>query len=248
MYVALAVSLFGLALLVAYVQKVHEEATGGPPVELLAIRRDVRIGEPVTEDLLMVTTLPAAYLEERHVLASDADRVLGVRFATRLRATETLLWTDLATTPREDATLAGRVPEGMRAIAVRCSEQNGFGGLLAPGDRVDVLLTRGAPAEPSRIVTLPLLQNLLVLSVGRSVELAPDPQARGRDADVSLLVTIEQAALLTQAQHGGRLRLVLRNDNDLEILPDLPQVDDRDVLGRQEQARPHRRFVLERVH
>lgn len=247
MLVSASVGSLGLVLLSVYVSRVHEQANGGPPVELLALRRDATVGEPITDDMLMVRTLPAAFLEDRHVLASDVEQVLGVRVGTPTMATQTLLWTDLATSSREGSSLAGRIPEGMRAIGVSRSDQNGFGGLLRPGDRVDVLLTRSALSEHARVITVPLLQNLLVLSVGQSVEPSSDFAPVGRPNDVSLLVSIDQAALLTQAQHGGSLRLVLRNENDLEIDLDLREVDDRDVFDQSEVAQRARPFVLERV-
>ncbi|MEM7138201.1 MAG: Flp pilus assembly protein CpaB [Myxococcota bacterium] len=246
--VSIGVGLLGLMLLATYVQRFRRETSGGDPIELLALRRDAQVGEPITEDLLLVRPLPEAYVEDRHVLAVDAPRVLGVRIGARVKANQTLLWTDLNTGARLEASLSSNIPLGTRAMAVPWSEQNVFGGLLEPGDRVDVLLTRARSREDVSIVTVPLLQNLLVLSVGSLLRVDQAGGMDGRRGGVSLLVTIDQAALLAQAMQGGTLRLLLRNEHDLEISAAVPETDDGDVLDQQKRTEGQRRLRLERVN
>ena len=247
MLASAGVALLGFLLLALYVRQFRIEATGGRPVELLAMRRDVEIGEPLTEEMLIARALPEAYVEDRHVYASDLPRVLGVKVSIDLRAGQTLLWTDLTTATRERITLSSRVPKGMRAMTISRTESDAFAGLLRPGDRVDVLLTRPKPGAEQRIVTVPLLQNLLVLAVGDSVRAPHEPDPNGRRNGVSLLLTVEQAALLAQAQRNGVLRLILRNADDLEITESLGETDDTDVLEQEKRARRQRRLRLERV-
>lgn len=244
---AAAVAMLGFVLLAIYVRQFQLEATGGSPVKLLAVRRDVQIGEPLTDHVLVAHALPEAYVEDRHVRASDLARVLGVRVSVKLRASQTLLWTDLTTATREQVTLSSRIPKGMRAMTIARTESAAFVGLLRPGDRVDVLLTREKPAAEPRVVTVPLLQNLLVLSVGESIRASHNDDLSGRKDGVNLLLTMEQAGLLAQAQRDGVLRLVLRNGNDLEISESLGETDDTDVLEQEKRARHQRRVKLERV-
>ena len=243
---AFGVAVFGLVLLLVYVRKLQQEATGGTPVDLLVMRRDVQRGEPLTEDMLVVRPLPEAYVEDRHVTASSLPRVLGVDVSVAVHANQTLLWTDLSTARREGAKLSNRIPKGMRAMTIRENEAHSFSGLLRPGDRVDVLLTRRKP-ETEQFVTVPLLQNLLVLAVGDDVGAAHDWEAGSRKSSVSLLLTMQQAALLAHAQRDGTLRLVLRSDDDLEIDESFAETDDDDVLEREERVRRQRRVRLERV-
>jgi len=244
---AAGVAILGFLLLAIYVRQFRLEATGGRPVELLAVRRNAEIGEPLTEQMLVVRTLPEAYVEDRHVHASDLPRVLGVQFSVNVRASQTLLWTDLTTATRERVTLSSRVPKGMRAMTISRTESNAFAGLLRPGDRVDVLLTRAKPGAEQRVVTVPLLQSLLVLAVGESVRAAHDADPAGRRDGVSLLLTMEQAGLLAQAQRDGVIRLVLRNGDDLEIAENLGETDDTDILEQEKRARRQRRLRLEKV-
>ncbi|MDH3819189.1 MAG: hypothetical protein OES21_11270, partial [Myxococcales bacterium] len=118
MLASLVVTVIGFVLLSIYVRQFQREASGGDPVALLAMRQDVAAGAPLTEQMLVVRTLPERYLEGRQVLASDLPRVLGVRASIGLEANQTLLWTDLATTSHDRSSFSSRIPKGMRAMSV----------------------------------------------------------------------------------------------------------------------------------
>jgi len=97
------------------------------------------------------------------------------------------------------------------------------------------------------VVTVPLLQNLLVLAVGSSFSpTVEDASPVGSDS-VTLLVTVDQASLLAQARRDGTLSLVLRNEDDLEINEGLLETDDSDVLEQEKRARRQRRLRIEKV-
>ena len=122
-----------------------------------------------------------------------------------------------------------------------------FGDLLRPGDRVDVLLTRTKLGADAKVVTLPLLQNVLVLAVGRSFAPASEREHTRGSASVTLLLTVDQASLLAQARRDGALSLILRNEDDLEIDQAPPETDDSDVLEQEKRAHRQRRLPIERV-
>jgi pilus assembly protein CpaB len=126
----------------------------------------------------------------------------------------------------------------MRALTIRVGESSAFGGLLRPGDRCDVLLTALRPGSTEQ-VTVPLLQNVLVLSVGEDTggPDANDERQRRQGRDVNVAVTIEQAGLLTLAGEQGTLRLVLRNPEDVTILEGLPDTTATDLI--EAEARVH---------
>jgi len=247
MLASVAVAALGCVLLAVYVRQFQREARGGDSVELLATRQNVAVGVPLTEQMLVVRPLPENYIEDRQVLASDLPRVLGVRASIDLEANQTLLWTDLATTPRDRSSFSSRIPRGMRAMSVAGVGRRAFSNLMRPGDRVDVLLTKAKPGPEAKVVTLPLLQNLLVLAVGISFGATDEePSPIGSDS-VTLLVTIDQASLLAQARRDGALSLVLRNEDDLEINEGLTETDDSDVLEQEKRARRQRRLRIEKV-
>src|SRR5687768_3302035 len=187
-------------MLLLYMDRFEEEASGGPPVQVLFATRDIPLGTALTREMVAPHSLPQSYVEDRHIPVSDMQRILGVRVSSGVRASESLLWTDLATTSEQRRDLSALVRPGMRAITIRADVSASFGGLLRAGDRVDVLLT--AERETRDHVTIPLLQNLLVLASGRDTggQQRPGEQragyASGSVNQVTLSVTLEQAAVL----------------------------------------------------
>ncbi len=108
--------------------------------------------------------------------------------------------------------IAPIIPVGMRAVTVRVTEVVGVAGFVLPGMRVDVLVT-GRPPDSNDTVTTTVLQNIVVLSAGQTYQ--PDAKGQAINANtVTLLVSPEQAELLTLAGNEGRIQLVLRNGSD----------------------------------
>jgi len=113
------------------------------------------------------------------------------------------------------AGLAPIIPVGMRAVTVRVTDVAGVAGFVLPGLRVDVLVTGRLPSSDTAM-TATVLQNLLVLSAGQTIQ----PDGRGQAINtptVTLLATPEQAETLTLAGNQGSIQLVLRNGSDQTI-------------------------------
>lgn len=114
--------------------------------------------------------------------------------------------------------LAATIPAGMRACAVRVNDIVGVAGFVVPGMRVDVLIT-GTPNGNSRgadTKVKTLLQNILVLSAGQNYQ----KDGEGKPVVVpvvNLLVTPEQAEVLSLASNETRIQLVLRNPLDRQV-------------------------------
>ncbi|MEO7143786.1 MAG: Flp pilus assembly protein CpaB, partial [Bryobacteraceae bacterium] len=114
--------------------------------------------------------------------------------------------------------LPSSIAPGMRAIAVSVNDMSGVAGLIEPRSRVDVLFTR--PGSLNEAVTSTILQDILVLAIGRSTEISSS--SANADARVSraathaatLLVTPEQARMLELAKNEGKISLALRNPLD----------------------------------
>ncbi len=114
------------------------------------------------------------------------------------------------------AGLAATIPPGMRAVAVRVNDVVGVAGFVVPGMRVDVLIAGvppGATAGGPRVKTL--LQNIQVLSAATNIQ--KDPEGKPLPVPVvNLLVTPEQAEILSLASNETRIQLILRNPLDTE--------------------------------
>ena len=108
--------------------------------------------------------------------------------------------------------LAPMIPTGYRAVSVRVNDVIGVAGYAQPGMHVDVLVT-GRPPDSADTVTRTVLQNVLILSAGQVLQ--PEPKGLAINATlVTLQVTPREAEVLTLANDGGHIQLVLRNSTD----------------------------------
>jgi pilus assembly protein CpaB len=117
--------------------------------------------------------------------------------------------------------LAATIPQGMRACAVKVDDVVGVSGFATPGMRVDVLISGNPPGEESAANTTgpkvkTLLQNIQVLSAGTDIQ--KDAQGKPQQVQVvNLMVTPEQAEILSLATSQEKIQLVLRNPLDTQI-------------------------------
>ncbi|MCL6595197.1 MAG: Flp pilus assembly protein CpaB [Firmicutes bacterium] len=112
------------------------------------------------------------------------------------------------------ATLAAQLPHGMRAVDLPVSSAAGVGGLLAPGDRVDVVAVVNSVSPARAVVLLTDVPVLAVVGGSAGSAEAGGQVTSGTYTSVVLEVTPRQAAALALAQTSGPLSLALRNPSD----------------------------------
>jgi pilus assembly protein CpaB len=193
---------------------------------VLVVREAIERGDVLLDERLAVREIPSDYVDARQVKAVDRSRITGLRVRTALEPDQTLLWTDLDVYADEQRDLSELIPDGYRAVSIRPSRGDASLGLVRPGDFVDVVanLQRAGSGEPSAVV---LLQNVLVLAVGRELVRARQESSAGigaDDASVTLSVSLRQAQLVSLASEQGRLSLALRNPSDQRTAPEVPEV------------------------
>lgn len=110
------------------------------------------------------------------------------------------------TGPGERAALSRLISDGNRAVTLRVNDVAGVGGLVLPGDRVDVVLTTADVAEV-------ILQDVRILSIDQMAD------EKSTEAVVAHTVTVEAspeaAQKLVLAQSVGSLSLVLRKAGEV---------------------------------
>jgi pilus assembly protein CpaB len=115
--------------------------------------------------------------------------------------------------------LAATIRQGMRACAVKVDEVVGVAGFVTPGMRVDVVISGDPPGPPDpRVGTKvkTLLQNIEVLSAGTDIQ--KDAEGKPQQVRVvNLLVSPEQAEVLSLASNHTQIQLVLRNPLDTKV-------------------------------
>jgi pilus assembly protein CpaB len=114
--------------------------------------------------------------------------------------------------------LAALIPHGMRAFAVSVNEVVGVAGFVTAGSHVDLLIQGNSPNANASLGTLSktLIQNLEVLSAGQ--DFRKDPEGKPVPVQVvNVLVTPEQAEVLSLASSQTSIRMTLRNPLDHDI-------------------------------
>jgi pilus assembly protein CpaB len=192
----------------------HVEKT----IAILAAAREMEAG----------TRLQAGDVKTVHVLENDVPKlaildkkqVLERALLFPVSANEPLTAEKIAGASGAEG-LPAMIEIGKRAISVPITDASGVSGLIQPRAHVDVLFTR--PGSVSEAVTTTILENVVVLAIGRTTETtnssttaAAAAQAANRPPaqSATLLVTPEQARKLELAKNEGRISLALRNPLD----------------------------------
>ncbi len=185
-----------------------------PTTQVVVASRDLEIGTLLKDSDFKMGSVAGAP-PKGAILKTDALAGRGV--VSMIYQSEPILESRLAA-PGSGGGLAATIPPGMRACAVKVNDVVGVAGFVTPGMRVDVLISGNSPGaattEGTKVRTL--LQNIQVLSAGTNIQ--KDNEGKAVPVQVvNLLVTPEQAELLSLASGETRIQLVLRNPIDTAV-------------------------------
>src|SRR5215469_11491179 len=109
--------------------------------------------------------------------------------------------------------VSSTIDAGYRAVSVSITDVSGVAGLVQPGSKVDVLFTR--PGSMAEATTSTILQNVKVLSSGRTLQAGQTVDPRAPRAPVVTLVLLPaDAQKIELAKNQGKISLALRNPLD----------------------------------
>jgi pilus assembly protein CpaB len=200
--------------------------------QVIAASKDIPLGAVLTTADLTTMTLTGTPPKGAIVKQEDA---VGRGVITNISQGEPILDSQLASLGSGGG-LAPTIPQGMRACAVRVDEVVGVAGFVTPGMRVDVLASGNPPGEGQNegVVTETILQNIQVLSAGTDIQ--RDQEGKPLQVQVvNLLVTPEQAELLSLAANSLKIQLVLRNPLDTQMTK-VPTTSMSNLFGSQTPA------------
>jgi pilus assembly protein CpaB len=181
---------------------------------LLVAARDLPVGTLISAADVR-TVAWSGYVPPRSL--RNADEVVGRGVLEAVYEGDPMLENRLAARGAGGG-LAATIPRGMRAAAVRVDEVVGVSGFVVPGMKVDVLVSGTPPlanaAELPDKFSKIVLQNIAVLSAGQNMQ--KDSEGKPVTVQVvNLLVTPEQAEILSLATNETKVQLVLRNPLDM---------------------------------
>jgi len=181
---------------------------------ILAAARDLPAGTRVSKDDLRFVTVAQRDIPRGAALRYDdiKDRTLLVPVNTN----EPITVSRLSSLAGAEG-VAATIEPGKRAVSVAFTDASGASGLIQPRSRVDVLFTRSTGGLQEAL-TVTLLEDIPVLSIGRVTEVRPtDTKAgatRSQNQTATLMVTPEEAKRLELAKNHGKISLALRNPLD----------------------------------
>ena len=193
-----------------------------PLVQVLVASMDMAPMTVLDSEGVEIREVEATAVPESHF--SDPVQVVGKILVVPVKAGQAFE-ESLFASENSGLQLASALAEGKRAVNVALSDPMGMEFLLYPGSTVDVLATVKTlknDSEAEETVSVTLLQDIIVLAVGRKSVV--DPVEEGEDDDfvvrkadrptVTLLVDPDQAEILKLAMHMGSVSLTMRNPMD----------------------------------
>lgn len=226
-----------------YVKITRAQAAAKPKTRrVIAAATALQPGTPLTTDNLTEINWPTDVVMDG--LIEKKEDALGRMLVYALDAKAPVLKNDLA--PNGSFGLAAKIPDGMRATAVKTNEAADVAGFIFPGAHVDVLITVRSDNNPANTTTRTVLQNVQVLATGTKTD--PDPNGKPENVSVvTLLVSPEESEKLAlaqneAAQNQGTIHFVLRNGGDAAT-PETPPVDVAQLSGIQRKAPQSQRHM-----
>ena len=224
MAAAIVLGLAAALVAVSYVQRQVDARTaraGSAEVEIAVANRDFAIGETMLDGDFASRPVPADFVPADAITPDNYLQYAGRMVRAPIRQGAPLSASALV--PLHDQ-FSRVLKAGTVGYTLPVDETNSVSGMVAPGDRVDVLLTfdgdsaeanaGGGKGNKQGSQVVPLLENILVLATGGRVGDTPVTDDSAGYANVTLELEPAQAEKLTVAQKAGQLRLLLRSKDD----------------------------------
>ena len=210
-----------------------KSVSGGSETAVVVARQNIPARTAIHADMVEVVRVPSNALLAGAF--SSADVTIGRVARIPIYKGEQLVQDKLATT-KTDLGLSYIVPDGMVGMAMKIDKVIGAGGLIRPGDRVDVIgvadikvtdILTGNNVSETR--SFYIAQNIEVLAVEQKLENRPvephkdgtnegtlvdQPAADAAATVVTLALTPEDAPKVLLVDDKGKIRLAVRASGD----------------------------------
>ena len=212
------------------------EAIQANQTAVLVAAKAIAKGSAIESDSLEVQVVPNKFLQPQAV--TSLDRIAGMTVAVDISKGEQITLNKLMSAKETQAggSLAMVTPVGKRAVGIPIDNISSIGGMIRPGDYVDVIGIIPVPVQSPtgeqqvQATTMPLFQNILVLAVGRQLGSALPTGSRYKAEDsttgagdmITLALSPQEANLFAFVlEQNGKVRLTLRSpaDSKIEAVP-----------------------------
>lgn len=189
-------------------------------IKVLVARADIGLGTVTTESNFRWQEYPETAAPQGAVICRGGSCSMRDYSGSIARAPimkEELITKSKLVKAGEGGVLASILPQGMRAISTKITEDSAVGKLILPNDHVDVILirrlrTKGGQEEH---VSDTLFRNVKVLAIGQKIEVK-DGQKVADGNTATLELSPRQAELLALSKSMGDISLSLRSIADFK--------------------------------
>jgi pilus assembly protein CpaB len=158
-------------------------SAGGASASVVVAAQDISAGTEITDSMVETVELPESQLISNAIV--DSELVVGETARVKISEREQFSAAKVGA-ENETEGISGVIPIGMRAYSISVHELTAVGGLLLPGNRVDVHMSVYWDVETEStlddiVAHTMLLQDIEVLAVGQTAQ-EPGPVQSQADA------------------------------------------------------------------
>jgi len=209
-------------------------------VDVVAAARDIPPHTLITASLLTIKKVPLKFIEPgafRIKIPGQAmDRVIGKVTTSAISADAQITSVNLNTPSIDKTGVAPLLPPGKRGYLLRLGNLD-VAELILPGNYIDVMATftvRQKDNSTSK-ATYTILQNILVIGVGRELRKPDQDVSTKKEGTESLVLTLAlepaeaERLALAQSESQGEVSVVVRGHGDNAIMS-VPGVNPGNLL------------------
>lgn len=214
--IGLIVGVFAVTRGLNYIKSVKGSSVAGETVTVVTAKMEIQQGVPISETMFALKEVAKDLAPARHF--SDGkevmERVTSMIIPKDMPILPTML-SPVGTSPG----LGAKIPNGMRAVAVKVDEWSGVGGWIKPGVRVDlsaVFSVKEAGGRKNKSISKIILQNIEVAAVGATMGSNPQEPGATVSRSVTLIVKPKDVSRIHLASTKGKVSLAMRSSIDDE--------------------------------
>lgn len=222
-FVALLLGIVGLAIYSTSLYAMdRQQRASWTLTQVVVAAEELGIGDVVTLENVALRSVPEPFQGTGVVKADMMNFILDQRLAVGVQMGDPLFLSQFVAMRTADQRLSKKVMKRTRGFTIATNAVAAVGRWVQPGDLVDVLVTfPGKYASRKNVErrAVTLLQKVPVLATGKVADALDEATMDEREKaymDVTLLLSAEEAEALTLGASIGRVKLTLRNKDDLE--------------------------------
>jgi pilus assembly protein CpaB len=230
-FLIIAVLLAAVSAVLVYARIAADDTTSGrgaatsDTAQVVVAKAEIPANSVITTDMLEIRNVGVNGIATDAL--SDPASAIGRVTKYPIAANAQVSQSAIVDTARPAEALSELIPSGKRAISITASQVNNAGGLVLPGDYVDLVWIC---CNGDDIISKTLLRNVQVAAIAQALVPAapqagsPEQPVPGPDGEpipdastTTLFLTPQEAQIIALAEGRGELRIALRGDGDAGV-------------------------------